>query len=117
MPIAETLIDATALAAVRRDIHAHPELGCEEHRTSDLIARLLSESGHRFPPSLWEDRNTPTRRIELPTPCVCSAMHSTVASRPSATLAAVTTVCGAPVFLRGENPVSDRRPWRHEIDE
>ncbi|MBY0336480.1 MAG: amidohydrolase [Acetobacteraceae bacterium] len=31
--------------AIRRDIHAHPELGLEEHRTSDLVARKLAEWG------------------------------------------------------------------------
>lgn len=34
-----------AMQAIRRDIHAHPELGYEEHRTSDLIASKLSEWG------------------------------------------------------------------------
>lgn len=29
------------LAANRRDIHAHPELGMEEVRTSALVARYL----------------------------------------------------------------------------
>ena len=29
----------------RRDIHAHPELGFEEHRTSDLVAERLEEFG------------------------------------------------------------------------
>jgi len=29
----------------RRDIHAHPELGFEEHRTADLVAGLLEEFG------------------------------------------------------------------------
>ena len=29
----------------RRDIHAHPELGFEEHRTSDLVAKRLEEFG------------------------------------------------------------------------
>ena len=33
------------LAAIRRDIHAHPELGFEEHRTSDLVAAKLAEWG------------------------------------------------------------------------
>ena len=31
--------------AIRRDIHAHPELGLEEHRTADLVARKLTELG------------------------------------------------------------------------
>jgi amidohydrolase len=29
----------------RRDIHAHPELGFEEHRTADLVAKKLEEFG------------------------------------------------------------------------
>ena len=29
----------------RQDIHAHPELGYEEHRTSETVARLLAEWG------------------------------------------------------------------------
>ena len=33
------------LVAVRRDIHAHPELGMEEHRTADIVARLLESWG------------------------------------------------------------------------
>jgi len=30
----------------RRDIHAHPELGFAEHRTSDLVAQKLAEFGY-----------------------------------------------------------------------
>lgn len=33
------------LTALRRDLHAHPELGFEEVRTADLIATRLSEAG------------------------------------------------------------------------
>ena len=33
------------LTAIRHDIHAHPELGLEEHRTADLVARKLEEWG------------------------------------------------------------------------
>ena len=33
------------LQAIRRDIHAHPELGYEEHRTSELVANKLAEWG------------------------------------------------------------------------
>jgi amidohydrolase len=34
------------LTSWRRDIHAHPELGFEEHRTSDLVAAKLAEFGY-----------------------------------------------------------------------
>jgi amidohydrolase len=33
------------LTAIRRDIHAHPEIGMNEHRTADLVARKLEEWG------------------------------------------------------------------------
>ena len=33
--------------ALRRDLHRHPELGFEEHRTSEKIATLLGEWGWR----------------------------------------------------------------------
>lgn len=33
------------LVALRRDLHAHPELGYKETRTSDIVARVLAEQG------------------------------------------------------------------------
>jgi amidohydrolase len=44
-PIESILADAAEIAALRRDIHAHPELCFEERRTSDLIARALEGWG------------------------------------------------------------------------
>ena len=43
----EPLIAAAAaeLTAIRRDIHAHPELGFEEDRTSTIVAQKLKEWG------------------------------------------------------------------------
>ena len=35
----------TELVAIRHDIHAHPELGLEEVRTADIVARKLEEWG------------------------------------------------------------------------
>ena len=39
------LADAQSIASLRRDIHAHPELCFQEERTSELIARTLTEWG------------------------------------------------------------------------
>jgi amidohydrolase len=35
----------TESRALRRDLHAHPELRFEEHRTSDVVARTLAQAG------------------------------------------------------------------------
>jgi amidohydrolase len=43
--IESILADAAAIAAVRRDIHAHPELCFEEVRTADVVAAKLTEWG------------------------------------------------------------------------
>ncbi len=37
--------DLPFLTALRRDLHAHPELGFEEERTSGIVADLLEEAG------------------------------------------------------------------------
>jgi hippurate hydrolase len=43
--IESILADAAAMATIRRDIHAHPELCFEEVRTADVIAKALTEWG------------------------------------------------------------------------
>jgi amidohydrolase len=43
--IESILADAAAITAVRRDIHAHPELCFQETRTSDVIAKALADWG------------------------------------------------------------------------
>ena len=46
MKIEPKIAAATAeLTAIRRDIHAHPELGFEEERTSEIVAKKLKEWG------------------------------------------------------------------------
>jgi amidohydrolase len=46
MQLIESIVaEAEQIRAVRRDIHAHPELGFQEARTSDLIASQLSAWG------------------------------------------------------------------------
>lgn len=37
--------DLPFLTALRRDLHAYPELGFEEERTSSIVAKLLDEAG------------------------------------------------------------------------
>lgn len=39
------LADVAAITRIRKDIHQHPELCFEEHRTSELIAKALTEWG------------------------------------------------------------------------
>jgi amidohydrolase len=43
--IESILADAASIAAMRRDIHAHPELCFQEKRTSDKIAQALTDWG------------------------------------------------------------------------
>ena len=43
--IESILADAASVTAMRRDIHAHPELCFEEVRTADLIAKALGDWG------------------------------------------------------------------------
>jgi hippurate hydrolase len=44
-PIESILTDSAELVTLRRDLHAHPELCFQEQRTSDVIARALTEWG------------------------------------------------------------------------
>ncbi len=43
--IESILADAPGITTLRRDLHAHPELCFEENRTSDLIAKALTDWG------------------------------------------------------------------------
>jgi len=46
MQLLETLTQSRPeLQAIRRDLHAHPELRFQEHRTADLVARTLTDWG------------------------------------------------------------------------
>ena len=49
MKLIDSLVtEAAGIAAVRRDIHAHPELCFEEQRTADIVAAKLAEWGIPF---------------------------------------------------------------------
>ncbi len=46
MPAIDTIRDfADELTAIRRDLHTHPELGLEERRTAEIVAKKLEEWG------------------------------------------------------------------------
>ncbi|PAT31336.1 amidohydrolase [Vandammella animalimorsus] len=46
MKLIDSIVDqAQELVALRKDIHAHPELGFEEHRTAELVAQRLTQWG------------------------------------------------------------------------
>ena len=46
MKVLDSIVtQAAGIAAVRRDIHAHPELSFEEWRTADVVAQKLTEWG------------------------------------------------------------------------
>ena len=44
------------ITAIRRDIHAHPELAYEETRTSDIVAAKLAGMGPRGDARAGQDR-------------------------------------------------------------
>ncbi|MDP3138120.1 MAG: amidohydrolase, partial [Burkholderiaceae bacterium] len=46
MKLIDSLVtEADGIAAIRRDLHAHPELCFEEVRTADVVARQLEQWG------------------------------------------------------------------------
>ena len=46
MQLIDAIVEnAPAMAAVRRDLHAHPELGFKEERPADVVATQLSAWG------------------------------------------------------------------------
>ena len=50
MKILDSIVtQAAGIAAIRRDIHAHPELCFQEVRTADVVAQKLTE---------WASRST-----------------------------------------------------------
>src|SRR6185437_16188825 len=72
------------ISAIRRDIHAHPELAYEENRTSDVVAAKLAEWGLEVTRGLGKTGLVGTRRkgnsvnpIGLPANMVCLPREET----------------------------------------
>ena len=89
------------LTALRRDLHAHPELGFEETRTSDIVARLLAEAGIAVHRGLGGtgvvgtlQRGNGTRRIGLRADMDALAMSETVARPYASTEPGKMHACG-----------------------
>jgi hippurate hydrolase len=77
------------LAALRRDIHAHPELGFEETRTSGIVQKMLAEAGVEIHSGLGKTGVVGTlrlgdggRRIALRADMDALAMPETAEDRP-----------------------------------
>jgi amidohydrolase len=51
-PVSFVLAEHEKLTAIRRDLHAHPEIGFEEHRTGALVAERLHHWGIEVHPGI-----------------------------------------------------------------
>ena len=63
--IPEIAANHDEMTAWRRDIHAHPELGFEEVRTSELVAEKLKSWGLEVHKGLGKTGVVGTLRVEM----------------------------------------------------
>ena len=76
MPVIDRIKDfQNDLVAIRRDIHAHPEIGFEETRTSAIVADLLETWG------ITVHRGVGPARCRKPLPLRLPLSHHAVLSR------------------------------------
>ncbi|MDJ0521517.1 MAG: amidohydrolase [Planctomycetota bacterium] len=68
------------LVATRRDLHAHPELKYEEHRTAGLVAERLSGLGYE--PRAGVGRTGVTTLLEGPEPGPCVLLRADMDALP-----------------------------------
>lgn len=101
--------------ALRRDLHAHPELGFTEFRTASLVAKRLAELG--FTVRMGRDVMDPAAMLGKPAPDqLAREMKRAVADSADASLVAamqggLTGVVGE--LKRGDGPVV---AFRFDID-
>ncbi|WMS43021.1 M20 aminoacylase family protein [Acuticoccus sp. MNP-M23] len=95
------IADLPALTALRRDLHAHPELGFEETRTSAIVAEMLAEEGIQVHRGLGGTGvvgtlqvGNGTRRIGLRADMDALAMPETVARSYQSTVPGKMHACG-----------------------
>lgn len=100
-PTADIEALAPALKALRRDIHAHPELGYEVFRTSNLVARKLEEWGIEVTRGVGRTgvvgtlrRGTGTRSIGLRADMDALPMQETNTFAHRSTVAGAMHACG-----------------------
>jgi len=65
-----TEAETDELVRTRRDLHAHPELRYEEHRTAELVAERLTGLGYRPRPGVGRTGVTALLEGATPGPCV-----------------------------------------------
>ncbi len=93
--------DLAELVALRRDLHAHPELGFEEERTSGIVAEMLEKAGIAVDRGLGGTGvvgtlqvGNGTRRIGLRADMDALAMPETVARPYQSTVPGKMHACG-----------------------
>ena len=103
MPIINRIADfAAEMTAWRQDFHRHPELGFQEHRTSDIVAAKLAEWGIEVTRGIATTGETPEEMVtvyNVPPAMLSELAHSRMdeALRTASRLSAVRASRRTPV--------------------
>jgi metal-dependent amidase/aminoacylase/carboxypeptidase family protein len=60
---------AERLTEIRRDLHRHPELGFQEHRTAGIVAEILEKAGIEIRRGVKIHKKTGSRSIPCRNTC------------------------------------------------